>query len=102
MAASLCLTCKEPAFARGDLLFLTLEKSPVYIGEIVVFKIKGKDIPIVHRVLEIHTDAKTGKDYLLTKGDNNKIDDRGLYNQGISPFWYNFRRVDAPARALSL
>lgn len=71
----------EPAFARGDLLFLTLESSPIAIGEIVVFKIKGKDIPIVHRVLEIHKDEK-GKEFILTKGDNNAVDDRGLYNQG--------------------
>ena len=46
-----------------------------------MFKLKGKDIPIVHRVLEIHTRAD-GKEHILTKGDNNKVDDRGLYNQG--------------------
>jgi signal peptidase len=63
-------------------LFLTLEKTPVYIGEIVVFKLKGKDIPIVHRVLEIHS-KNGGKDFILTKGDNNNVDDRGLYNQGL-------------------
>lgn len=71
----------EPAFARGDLLFLTLESSPVYIGEIVVFKIKDKSIPIVHRVLEIH-EKYDGKQYILTKGDNNPVDDRGMYSHG--------------------
>lgn len=45
----------EPAFHRGDLLFLTnYEEEPVRVGEIVVFKIEGRDIPIVHRVLKIH------------------------------------------------
>jgi signal peptidase len=48
----------EPAFYRGDLLFLT---NPVHeryhTGDITVYKIPGADIPIVHRVLETH-DAK--------------------------------------------
>lgn len=45
----------EPAFHRGDLLFLTnLQSEPVTTGEIVVFKIEGRDIPIVHRVIKLH------------------------------------------------
>ncbi len=43
----------EPAFQRGDLLFLwnrnLLEETRV--GDIVVYNVKGKDIPIVHRVV---------------------------------------------------
>ncbi|KAJ3137609.1 Signal peptidase complex catalytic subunit S11C [Geranomyces variabilis] len=71
----------EPAFARGDLLFLTLPSTPVTIGDICVFKIQDKPIPIVHRVLEIHA-AQNGSQYMLTKGDNNPTDDRALYNRG--------------------
>lgn len=45
----------EPAFFRGDLLFLTnFQEEPVRVGEIVVFKVEGRDIPIVHRVLKLH------------------------------------------------
>lgn len=45
----------EPAFHRGDLLFLTnYPDEPVRVGEIVVFKVEGRDIPIVHRVLKLH------------------------------------------------
>lgn len=45
----------EPAFHRGDLLFLTnYPEEPVRVGEIVVFKVEGRDIPIVHRVLKLH------------------------------------------------
>lgn len=45
----------EPAFHRGDLLFLTnYREEPVRVGEIVVFKVEGRDIPIVHRVLKLH------------------------------------------------
>ncbi|TPX54145.1 hypothetical protein PhCBS80983_g06028 [Powellomyces hirtus] len=71
----------EPAFARGDLLFLTLPSAPVNIGDICVFKVEGKSVPIVHRVLEIHTSTNNTQ-FMLTKGDNNPVDDRGLYNQG--------------------
>lgn len=45
----------EPAFHRGDLLFLTNhQEEPIRVGDIVVFKIKGRDIPIVHRVITLH------------------------------------------------
>ena len=45
----------EPAFYRGDLLFLTnYRDEPIRAGEIVVFKVEGRDIPIVHRVLKLH------------------------------------------------
>lgn len=45
----------EPAFYRGDLLLLTNHHDePIRAGEIVVFKIEGRDIPIVHRVIKVH------------------------------------------------
>ncbi|CAI4222396.1 unnamed protein product [Auanema sp. JU1783] len=74
----------EPAFYRGDLLLLTNDYSdPIRAGDITVFKIDGRDIPIVHRVIKVHEkDASTTK--FLTKGDNNQVDDRGLYAPGQS------------------
>lgn len=60
----------EPAFQRGDILFLwnrNLEMNvaggvPVaeggfggtQVGEIIVYNVAGKDIPIVHRVVRRH------------------------------------------------
>ncbi len=41
----------EPAFQRGDLLFLWNRARETQIGEVVVYNVKGKDIPIVHRVV---------------------------------------------------
>jgi signal peptidase I len=41
----------EPAFNRGDLLFLWNRGQDTQIGEVVVYNVKGKDIPIVHRVI---------------------------------------------------
>lgn len=42
----------EPAFQRGDLLFLwNRGKAATEVGEVVVYNVRGKDIPIVHRVV---------------------------------------------------
>ena len=41
----------EPAYYRGDILFLTFyESDPVAPGDVVVYNLKGQEIPIVHRV----------------------------------------------------
>ena len=41
----------EPTFHRGDLLFLTnYEQEDIRVGDIIVFKVQGRNIPIVHRV----------------------------------------------------
>ncbi|KAF7433547.1 Signal peptidase complex catalytic subunit [Pleurotus ostreatus] len=82
----------EPAFYRGDLLFLTNPVSELYkTGDITVYKIPGADIPIVHRVLETRNfpikdwDPSTSssphpvEQKMLTKGDNNHVDDLALY-----------------------
>lgn len=102
----------EPAFARGDLLFLSNLPTLAKIGDIVVYNIKNRDIPIVHRVIKSHiteTPSKKGKkgavkdrtnrglrinpfaqpevgpqQFLLTKGDNNGEDDISLYAPGQS------------------
>ena len=41
----------EPAFQRGDLLFLWNRGRNTSVGEVVVYNVQGKDIPIVHRVM---------------------------------------------------
>mmetsp|Transcript_81431 Transcript_81431/g.209634 ORF Transcript_81431/g.209634 Transcript_81431/m.209634 type:complete len:183 (-) Transcript_81431:232-780(-) len=69
----------QPGMQRGDILFLTLnEADPFVPGDVVVFQIEGRDIPIVHRTMNVHEKAD-GTVSLLTKGDNNQVDDRGLY-----------------------
>ncbi|CEM27628.1 unnamed protein product [Vitrella brassicaformis CCMP3155] len=86
----------EPGFYRGDILFLNNPDTPVLPGDVVVFKIKGRDIPIVHRVLEVHETGK-GDVKILTKGDNNDVDDRGLYAPG--QLWLN--KSDIMGRAIA-
>ncbi|PCH37476.1 hypothetical protein WOLCODRAFT_140884 [Wolfiporia cocos MD-104 SS10] len=97
----------EPAFYRGDLLFLTNPPDKRYqTGDITVYKIPGADIPIVHRVLETHDVAYhekgviaasplAHKQLLLTKGDNNHIDDLELY-QGLE--WLERKHIVGKVR----
>ncbi|ORX53991.1 signal peptidase I [Hesseltinella vesiculosa] len=83
----------EPAFYRGDLLVLDMPRNqPIAVNDIVVFKLPKREVPIVHRVIKLHDEVTcvftlllspridTGKQFLLTKGDNNQADDRGLYD----------------------
>mmetsp|Transcript_2790 Transcript_2790/g.8144 ORF Transcript_2790/g.8144 Transcript_2790/m.8144 type:complete len:150 (+) Transcript_2790:241-690(+) len=51
----------EPAFQRGDILFLNNQDNPIRVGEVVVFKIKDRDIPIVHRVMKAAGRATRGR-----------------------------------------
>ena len=101
-----------PAFQRGDLLFLAMNDRPFTVGEVVVFKIPGKEIPIVHRILKVHemydhlplppfllyillflsillllgpkpSHRSNGTVHILTKGDWNELDDSyGIYASG--------------------
>jgi signal peptidase I len=78
----------EPAFHRGDLLMLTNDRSdPIRAGDITVFKIEGRDIPIVHRVIKVHEKSNNEDSKFLTKGDHNQVDDRGLYAPVSALFW---------------
>lgn len=64
----------EPGFRRGDILFIMPQSYKV--GDIAVYQVYENSIPIVHRVIK-----KQG-DHILTKGDNNRLDDVGLYRPG--------------------
>jgi len=71
----------EPAFQRGDLLFLNnrdIFKEPG-VGDIVVYNLDGLPITIVHRIIG-KWEGDTSK--FRTKGDNNHADDVGLYAKG--------------------
>jgi len=75
----------EPGFQRGDILFLYMGSAPIRTGEIVVYKVEDRDIPIVHRAIKIHeerSDDPIPNAKILTKGDHNPGDDRSLYPPG--------------------
>mmetsp|Transcript_13864 Transcript_13864/g.24863 ORF Transcript_13864/g.24863 Transcript_13864/m.24863 type:complete len:144 (-) Transcript_13864:561-992(-) len=74
----------EPGIHKGDVMLLYNSNSQFSIGEIVVYKIPGREIPIIHRVhkvYQIESDSSLDFDqFLMTKGDNNFSDDISLYN----------------------
>mgnify|MGYP003363247530 CR=1 FL=1 len=99
----------EPAFQRGDILFLWNREQFLNVGDIVVYKTAVKEVPIVHRIVREHKvpEEKTKKSKrrskkanqkktkarkpskrltqkILTKGDNNNRDDLPLYSYGQS------------------
>lgn len=57
----------EPGFYRGDILFLNMGHKPVRVGEVVVFNLDNRDIPIVHRVIKVHETEPGGEIKILTK-----------------------------------
>ena len=77
-----CINCAPCAFLFQRSAIVVMLEHEVYVGDIVVFKIKDRDIPIVHRILKVHRNTTSGEVQLLTKGDNNRVDDRGLYAPG--------------------
>ncbi|XP_019169030.1 PREDICTED: signal peptidase complex catalytic subunit SEC11C [Ipomoea nil] len=81
----------EPGIKRGDILFLTMNDDPIRAGEIVVFNVDGRSIPIVHRVIKVHQRNDSREFDILTKGDNNPEDDRGLYSPGQQ--WLNRHHI---------
>lgn len=45
----------SPAFERGDILFLKMPNDRhVTAGDIVVFNVRGREVPIVHRLMKTH------------------------------------------------
>src|ERR1700733_2615214 len=71
----------EPAFQRGDLLFLWNRDKTAEVGEIVVYNVKGKDIPIVHRVVRSHAAVaavEVDKRYISHQNGNRLKTDFGL------------------------
>eukprot|EP00249_Psilotum_nudum_P011630 c23287_g1_i2 orf=298-870(-) len=60
------------------MMCLTGSESPVVVvlsGSMEPAFRRGEDIPIVHRVIKVHQQNGTGEVDVLTKGDNNDVDD---------------------------
>lgn len=81
----------EPSMYRGDILVL-MKRPTIEIGDVIVYQIENEKIPIVHRISSLQevndkdSKKKGGsakkKTLFLSKGDNNPVDDRGLYPKG--------------------
>jgi len=70
----------EPGFKRGDILFLANWKREIKAGDICVFRLVEKEIPVVHRVIERFYEPRSSDSVqIMTKGDNNRQNDLFLY-----------------------
>lgn len=79
----------EPGYYRGDALSL-YNPTKIYAGDVVVYQVGGRDIPIVHRILDLHENDKKEL-HILSKGDNNNVDDRGLYES--DQYWLENKHI---------
>jgi signal peptidase len=71
-----------PVFSKGDLIVVKgLECEKIEVGDIIVYNNPQRNIPIVHRVVELDYDSQ-GDSLFTTKGDNNGHTDQ---SSGISP-----------------
>ncbi|MEQ8191719.1 MAG: signal peptidase I [Candidatus Eremiobacterota bacterium] len=61
-----------PTFTPGDLLYLQRNCKEIKVGDVIVFKTKGDEKNITHRVIS------AGKDGIKTRGDNNNLPDSWL------------------------
>lgn len=59
----------EPGYYRGDILAVTHWNEPLVTGDTIVYKLRGQEIPIVHRVTivqEMYTCEYLGKEEIIT------------------------------------
>ncbi|KAH8173808.1 signal peptidase I [Sarocladium implicatum] len=78
----------EPTFQRGDLIFLWNRPEMIRVGDIPVIWFEGAPLPMTHRAIKVLWADESGRDdgvpkqLILTKGDNNELDDVALYPIG--------------------
>ncbi|KAJ5456897.1 hypothetical protein N7530_012171, partial [Penicillium desertorum] len=77
-----------PAFFPGDILFISNHHRNVEVGDLPVCWLPHSAFPMIHRVLRVLYEEKSNPDLtyysqlILTKGDNNLIDDTLMYPEG--------------------
>ncbi|KAI5172026.1 signal peptidase I [Nematocida sp. LUAm3] len=71
-----------PGFHRGDILLIANWKKEPKSGDICVFQFKKSEIPVVHRIIDkFYLSEKENSLRVMTKGDNNRVNDDFLYRQ---------------------
>jgi len=74
-------------FQRGDVLLLWNTSVPLELGSLVAFHVRTPrgdtfNTPTVHRLVQIMPDKESGGNLFLTKGDDNRVNDRDLCGSG--------------------
>ncbi|KAI6084733.1 putative signal peptidase I [Hypoxylon rubiginosum] len=73
-----------PAFHRGDIIILSNLDHEIRVGDIPVIWFSQAPLPMVHRAIKVIWGTRPGgqgeiEQLILTKGDNNELDDVALY-----------------------
>lgn len=81
-----------PAFHRGDVVFLWNRERIIKVGDIPVCWFPSRSTPMVHRAIGTHlyfggrvcrfANGLLRRQKVLTKGDNNAVEDTLLYPAG--------------------
>jgi len=71
----------QSSIEKNDRTCKSMRTHTYRVGDVVVFKLSHRPIPIVHRILSVHENGDLEVD-MLTKGDSNSVNDRGLYERG--------------------
>ncbi|EQC28660.1 hypothetical protein SDRG_13537 [Saprolegnia diclina VS20] len=80
-------------------IVVVLSGSPptLILATLSTSRCKAATFAIAHRVLQVHTRKSDGVEFYLTKGDDNNVNDRGLYAPG--QLWLQRRDILGVARA---
>lgn len=69
----------EPLYKPGHLVYVQKEDvSNIEVGDIIAFRVKGANLPVIHRVDEIDNENLR----IYTKGDANKLRDANYVDYG--------------------
>ncbi|KAI1772977.1 putative signal peptidase I [Hypoxylon cercidicola] len=72
-----------PAFHRGDIIVISNLEHEIRVGDIPVVWFSKTPLPMVHRAIKVLWGTRDGgrdiQQLILTKGDNNELDDVALY-----------------------
>jgi signal peptidase I len=73
----------EPVFYRGDIVIIEktnffglneIKPNDLKVGDIVIYQATWFPEPVIHRIIQIGR-TPDGKEYFITKGDNNPVPD---------------------------
>ncbi|KAI1469842.1 uncharacterized protein F4812DRAFT_304712 [Daldinia caldariorum] len=77
------LSCRIPWRRLGDIIIISNVKNEIQIGDIPVIWFHNAPLPMVHRAIKVIKEPRPGnietEQLILTKGDNNEMDDVALY-----------------------
>ena len=60
----------SPTIKTSSMILVRAPSEEIHVGDVIIFNAADKELPVMHRVVEIQED-ETGMRHLITKGDAN-------------------------------